>query len=305
MRSIAFGFLLLFALIQPAFAASAGERALVWAEAQRDTALGAVMVARHRLDTAESDLNVSRNVEHEISGSKDTAALSIAREAVTVSEQGVVEAKTLLKRATAFLSRQENTIAAVKKFNAENNSHKALIIPVEGKVRCVAAGGASYSSDEISGPLRAGDRVEVGPGSSARLFVSGGNAEIALSQNSSLTLERSDADNSFEALLDEGFARVKVLPIKILQKKYAHKFEVRTPTVAVAVRGTDFSVQASPTRTRIEVFESTVYVSPVQGGQGVEVHAGEGCDVLKDGGIQPVKPLDAQPHPWSDHVTPN
>lgn len=299
MRSIAFGFLLLFALIQSAFAASAGERALVWAGAQRDAALGAVMVARYRLDTAESDLNVSRNVEREISGSKETAALSIAREAVSVSEQGVLESKSLLKRAQALLSRQESTLAEIKKFISENNSHKALVIPVEGKVHRVSASGVAYSSDEIIGSLRKGDRIEVGPGSSARLFVSGGNAEIALSQNSSLTLERNEADDSFEALLQEGFGRIRTQT-----KHHFKKFEVRTPSAVTSVRGTDYSVLSSPTMTRVEVFESMVYVSPVQGGEGIEVHAGKGCDVLKDGGIQPVRPLPPQPreNPWNDNA---
>lgn len=294
-------FAIFLAVVQSAWGASAGERALSWAQSQRDAALGSVMVARHRLETAESDLAVSRNVERDVS--RDAAALSIAREAVTVSEQGVIEAKTLLKRATAFLSRQESTIAEVKKFIAENNSKKALVVPVEGKFRINSSGGAAFDSHELIGSLRKGDRIEVGPDSSARIFVSGGDAEIALSQNSNLTLSRNQADDSFEGLLNEGFAQIKVT----IRGKYAKKFEVRTPSVAVAVRGTEFSVQVSPDKTRVEVFESTVYVSPVQGGAGIEVHAGEGCDFLKDGGIQPIKPLNNQPRksPWSDHVTPD
>lgn len=295
-------FAIFLAIAQSALGASVGERALVWAESQRNATLGSVMVARHRLEIAESDLTVSRNVERDISNSKDTAALLVIREAVAVSEQGVIEAKNLLKRATVLLSRQENTITAIKKFAAENNN-KALVIPVEGKVRRVAANGVGYSSDEITGPLRAGDRVEVGPGSSARLFVADGNAEIALSQNSNLILGRTQADDSFEALLTEGFGRIKVKANHFLKKK----FEVRTPNAAVAVRGTDFSVQSTPTLTRVEVFESIVYVSPIHGGHGVEVHAGEGCDILKDGGIQPVKPLDNQPreNPWNENVRPS
>ncbi|MCX7192100.1 MAG: FecR family protein [Proteobacteria bacterium] len=295
-------FTVLLVIAQSACGASAGERALAWAQSQRDAALGSVMVARHRLETAESDLAVSRNVERDISTSKDAAALSVAHEAVTVSEQGLQEAKVLLKRATAFLSRQESTVSAVKNFIAENNSHKALFIPVDGRVRRVSASGVTYTGDDLPAPLRAGDRIEVGPGSSARLFVAGGNAEIALSQNSSMTLERNEADDSFEALLTEGFGRIRART-----KNYFKKFEVRTPSAVTSVRGTDFSVKASPAGTRVEVFESIVYVSPINGSEGVEVHAGEGCDVLKEGGIQPVKQLDTQPRksPWSENVTPN
>lgn len=289
-------FTILLFISQTAFGASAGERALAWAEAQRNAALGSVMVARHRLEIAESDLSVSRNVERDISSSKDAAALSIAREAVTVSEQGVNEARTLLKRATTHLSRQENTLAEVKKLIAQDNGNRALVVPVEGSIRIASRSGAAFDSKEITGSLRKGDRIEVGPGSNARVFVSGGDAEIALSQNSSLTLNRDQADDSFEGLINEGFAKIKVA----IRGKYAHKFEVRTPSVAIAVRGTEFSVQVSPEKTCVEVFESTVYISPVQGGEGVEVHAGEGCDVLKDGSIQPPKPL--RPNARSDHV---
>lgn len=292
-----FVLVLLLTLIPSAFAASAGERALAWAEAQRDAALGSVMVARRRVETAEGDLSVSRAVERDVG--KDAAALSIAREAVAVSEQGVDEARTLLRRATAFLSRQENTITEVKKFIREHNSNKALVIPVDGTFRITPPSGSHFDSKESIGSLRKGDRIEVGPGSNARVFVSGGAAEIALSQNSSLTLTRDQADDSFEGLLNEGFIQVKAA----IRGKYAHKFEVRTPSAAIAVRGTEFSVRVSPDKTRVEVFESTVYVNPAQGGEGVEVHAGEGCDILKDGAIQPVKPLGNPIR--SDHVTPD
>lgn len=296
MRFKIFVFALFLALTQSAFGASAGERALVWAETQRNAALGSVMVARHRLETAESDLSVSRNVERDISASKDAAALSVAREAVSVSQQGVVEARALLKRATTHLSRQENTLAEVKKLIAQDNGNRALVVPVEGSIRIASRSGVAFDSKEITGSLRKGDRIEVGPGSQARVFVSGGDAEIALSQNSSLTLTRDQADDSFEGMLNEGFAGIKVA----FRDKLAHKFEVRTPGAILAVRGTEFSVLVSPEKTRVEVFESIVYVSPVQGGDGIEVHAGEGCDVLKDGGIQPPRPLRANVR--SDHV---
>lgn len=299
MRAITLGFLLLCALVQPAHADSAGARALAWAESQRDAALGAVAVAQRRLDAAESDLAVSRTVERDISGSKDTAAQAVAREAVSVSERGVLDARALLQRARALLSHWQDTIASIKTFIAKNSSSTALVVPAEGKVRHVMKNGATFDTDGIQAPPRSGETVVAGPGSSARVFTAGGHAEIVLTQNSSLTITRDEADDSFEALLNEGFARIRVQA-----KKYSRKFEVRTPTVAVAVRGTDFSVRTAPSGSRVEVFESTVLVTPAQGGEGVEVHAGEGCDILNEGGIQPVRPLPAQPRndPWSEHV---
>jgi ferric-dicitrate binding protein FerR (iron transport regulator) len=297
MRSI-FCLFVFLAMLQSAYGASPGERALAWSESQRDAALGAVLVARKRVEAAESDLTVSRNVERDISDGKDAAALAVAREAVTVSEQGLTEAQNLLRRATAHLSRQEKTLAAVRKSVADNGSNRALVVPMNGEVRRNMRG--AYIDADPSTPLRPGERVEVGPNASARLFVAGGDAEVALSQNSSFTVTRDGADGSFEALLSNGAGRLRAVI-----KKHFNKFEVRTPTAVTSVRGTDFSLLASPSMTRIEVFKGIVQVRATEGTQTVEVHAGEGCEVLKDGGIQPVQPLDDQPrdNPWSTDVS--
>lgn len=299
MRTIACAFVLL-TLMQSVYAAGPGERALVWSEAQRDAALGAVLVARKRVEDAESDLTASRNTERDIRDSKDAAALSIVREAVTVSEQGLAEAQDLLKRAQAHLSRQEKTLAAVRTSAAANGNNRALLIPMNGEVRRNIRG--IYSDADPSTPLRPGERVEVGPNSSARLFVAGGNAEVALSQNSSFTVTRDDADGSFEAILSSGFGRLRAVT-----QNYFKRFEVRTPASVVAVRGTDFSLLASPTLTRVEVFKGIVQVRTAEGTQTVEVPAGEGCEVSKDRGIQAVHPLDDRPrdNPWSADVSSN
>lgn len=293
------GTIVFLAMMQSAYGASPGDRAVAWAESQRDAALGSVVVARKRVDDAESDLNMSRNIERDISKSKDTAALAVVREAITVSEQGVVEAKALLKRALDLLSRQEKTLAAAKIFIAKNGNDATLVIPTKGEVRRVMPGKGSYPTDDIAAPLRVGERVEVGPGSSARMFIAGGQAEVALSQNSSFTVTRDDAGGDFEALLSEGIGRIRV---KL--EPFKHKFEVRTPSFAMAVRGTDFSFSASSSGGRIEVFSGVVLVQAAGSDQAVEVHAGEGCEVLKNGGMQPVRPLDNRPreNPWSDDV---
>lgn len=299
MRSIVCLFVFL-ATLQSAYGASPGERALAWSESQRDAALGAVLVARKRVEAAESDLTISRNIERDIRDGKDAAALVVVREAVTVSEQGLAEARDLLKRASAHLSQQEKTLAAVRKSVADNGGNRALVIPMSGEVRRNLQG--VYVDADPSAPLRPGERVEVGPNASARLFVAGGDAEVALSQNSSFTVTRDGADGSFEAMLSNGVGRLRAVI-----KKHFNKFEVRTPSAVTAVRGTDYSLLASPNLTRIEVFKGIVQVRTVEGTHTVEVHAGEGCEVLKDGGIQPVHPLDDRPrdNPWSTDVSTN
>jgi len=293
-----FALLVFLAMVEPAYATGPGEQALAWAESQRDAALGAVLVARNRLEAAESDLAVSRNVEREISNSKDAAALAVIREAVSVSEQGVLEAKALLGRAQEFLVKQQNLAAAVGKFIADNGSNKALVIPIKGEVRRIWQGVPINATDALS-PLRVNESIEVGPGGSARLFVAGGEAEIVLSQKSSLTATHDEADGSFEALLSYGLGRFRAHLIK-----YRSRFEVRTPSGSGAIRGTDFSVKAFSSGSRFEVFKGVVWVHPIDSDEGVEVHAGEGCDILKEGGVQAVLPLDNLPreNPWGENA---
>lgn len=286
---------------QAAYSASAGDRALAWAKAQRDTALNAVVAARIRVDAAESDLRISRNVESDIRGSKDEAALPVANEAVAISELGMQEAHLLLKKALNFLEQQDRTLTAVRDTVAKSGSNRAILIPGQGDVRCFYESGNFHPDAAL--PLRAGTRVEVGKGGSAHLFVAGGDAEIALSQNTSFTVTRDDEVDGFEATLERGFGRLRWL----IKGKLAHRFEVRTSGGTASVRGTDFSVNVLPNGSRFEVFEGVVNVQPPNGGDPVDVHAGEGCEVVIGEGIRiyPIPPQQMREHPWNDRPVSN
>lgn len=292
-------FIFLFLLFIPsAQAAKPGEQAIMWMSAQRDSAMGAVVAAQKRVDAAETDLKISRNVETDIRMSKDAEAMAVAREAVAISEQGLLEANTLLKRAKSWLQREENRLASLQESVAKYGNEKALVIPIGGDVRRTMNGVSMQADPSI--PLQVGERVEVGSQSRARVFVAGGDAEVALSQNSSFTVTRDDTGESFEAILSDGFAQVRAK----LKNYFGKKFEVRTPAAVCAVRGTDFSLMSNADGTRVEVFEGVVWAHLPNGDKGVEIHAGEGCDILKNGGIQLVKPLEnpARANPWSDNV---
>ena len=279
---------LYFGYTQAAFALKPCEQAISWARAERDAALGAVAAAEKRVEAAESDLRVSRSVEQDIRTSKDTDAIAVAREAVSVSEQGLREADALLKRARELLSKQEKTLVSIQTAVADFGGEKAMVIPVNGEVRRSLMGAITASDAVLR--LRVGEKVDVGANSSAKLFVARGDAEVDLQENSSFTVTRDDTGESFEAMLPQGFAHVKAK----LKNYFGKKFEVRTPTVAVAVRGTDFSIRNFEGGSRIEVFEGTVSVRLPKSGGSVEIHSGEGCTVLKDGGIQPTQMLGKQ-----------
>lgn len=301
MKSFVKTIVILLVMQNSAYAASAGDRALAWAEAQRDAALGNVAVARNRVDAAESDLKISRNVEADIRNSKDKAALSVAQEAVAVSEQSVREARTLLQKASQFLAMQDRTLTSVRNTVANFGNNRAILIPGQGDVR-IAYKGGRFNPDTAE-PLSAGTRIEVGKGGSAHLFVAGGDAEIALSQNTSFTMTLDDAEGGFEATLDRGFGRIRSL----IHTKFAQKFEVRTPSAVTSVRGTDFSVAVLPDGSRVEVFKGVVNVQPMHGGDPVDVSAGHGDEVMNGGGTRlyqiPLRQM--RENPWNDKPASN
>lgn len=268
--------------------AKPGDEAIKWALSERESALGAVATAEKRVAAAESDLRISRGVEQDVRTSKDSEAMAIAREAVAISVQGVKEANTLLNRARTLLSKQENLLFSIRTSVSEYGGHGAMVIPINGEVRRSLLGAVTASDTVL--PLRVGERVDVGANSTAKLFVARGDAEVDLHENSSFTVTRDDTGESFEAMLTQGFAHVKAK----LKNYFGKKFEVRTPTVAVAVRGTDFSIRNFEGGSRIEVFEGTVSVRMPKSGSSVEIHSGEGCTVLNDGGIQPKQMLGKQ-----------
>lgn len=284
---------LCFGYVQTAFALNPGEQAVNWAMAERNAALGAVAAAEKRVEAAESDLRISRSVEQDIRTSKDPDAMVVAHEAVAVSELGVKEANSLLKRARELLSKQEKILSSIRTAVTDFGGDKAMVIPVSGEVRR-SFKGSDVAMDSVL-PLRVGEKVEVGANSSAKLFVARGDAEVDLHENSNFTVTRDDTSESFEAMLGTGLAHIKAK----LKNYFGKKFEVRTPAAICAVRGTDFSIRNFEGGSHIEVFEGTVSVRLPKSEVSVDVHAGEGCDIFKEGGIQPVKILE---RPWSKNV---
>jgi len=64
--------------------------------------------------------------------------------------------------------------------------------------------------------------------------------------------------------------------IRAKTKKYANKFEVRTPTVAVAIRGTEFLVNSNDDlSTEIIVLEGTVEMKAINGNKTILINAGQ------------------------------
>ena len=107
-----------------------------------------------------------------------------------------------------------------------------------------------------------------------------GKADVVLPDGSALSLDAGTA----MTLLDEGveltMGQIHAQIVHHLRKK----FEVRTPTCAIAVRGTDFVVRQLPGKpTSVVVLEGTVAFSDRAGQKTVLVGAGQQSYLLPDG----------------------
>lgn len=279
-------------------AADALDRAIAHAESQQTQALGAVAAAERAVAQAQADLRVVRGVEADARRARDQAAIRVAAEAV--QQVQALEAENLrnLRLARSVLDMRVKTLASLRSWTSADRRPRALLVAESGQVRHITPGG--YEPPDLP-PLRAGDTVKTGPDGRARLFVSGGDGEVALGANSSYTLSKDDAAGSFEAQLEEGAMRLRVL----IKNKVGKKFEVRTPSAVTSVRGTDFSLARTPAGDRVQVYSGEVAVTPAAGGAEVLLKAGEQLSVPVQGPWPAPQPLpaDAADLPWSvDHA---
>lgn len=257
-------------------AADALDRAIAHAESLQTQALGRVTAAQRALADAQADLRVVRGIETDARRARDPAAISVAAEAAQQAQVLERETQRNLNLARAILDTRSRQLQDLRSWTRADRRPRAVMVVESGEVRHHAHGG--YSPRDMA-PVQAGERIETGPGARARLFVSGGDAEVALGGNSSYTVTQDDAAGDFVAQLERGLMRLRGLA----KAKLGRKFEVRTPAAVVAVRGTDFSVARTPDGDRIQVHRGVVAVTPFAGGTEVLLQAGEALQVPAQG----------------------
>lgn len=257
-------------------AADALDRAIAHAESLQTQALGSVAAAERALADAQADLRVVRGIEADARRVRDQAAIGVAAEAAQQAQALERETQRNLSLARALLSTRGRQLEDLRSWTRADRRPRAVMVVESGAVRHHTLGG--YLPFDMA-PLRAGERIETGPDARARLFVSGGDAEVALGGNSSYTVTQDDAAGNFVAELETGLMRLRGL----VKAKLGKKFEVRTPSFAMAVRGTDFSVARTPAGDRVQVYSGVVAVTPVAGGAEVLLQAGEALQLPAHG----------------------
>lgn len=277
-------------------AADIAARALAHAEHNHSQAVAALTTAQSHVKNIETELEITRGIESEARRSGDRAALSVAREAVAESETALEEARRLLTRARAFAARRGRAVENLRTSLRTADRQTGFVVADGGDVRRFAADGTAIAED--AGPLHAGETIRTGPGAGARLFLAGELGQVQLAPDTEFTLEE-------DGLSGEGLARLAAGRLRALVKKLMAKerFEVRTPAMVCAVRGTDFEVDATGGQTRVRVFSGQVDVTPTGSDEAIEVTSGQ---QWTSGSAAP-EPFDvnAFPAPWeNDHEAP-
>lgn len=292
--------LLLIFGVRPAKAEDVAQRAEAIARRLQQEAMVAVTGAQERVRGAEQTLNEMRAAERDVRNSGDAAAVAVTHEAVAEAEQGVREARQLAERANALLARREKQLDDVRLLAISEKRKGGLrgtALTVDGEVRIFDAHGKAVNGSFR--PLQVGDRVVTGKDGSARLILAGGGAEALLAPGSAMTITADDLDAGFLGDLATGQIWLRAQ----LYHRIGSRFEVRTPTVAVAVRGTEFSVQATEDGTRVGVAEGVVHITPnAAGTEAIELKAGEEREWSRTVGWGPVRPANTKSMPveWGD-----
>ncbi len=258
------------------YAADALDRAIAHAETLQTRALGAVAAAERAVADAQADLRVVRGIDADARRARDQVAISVAGEAVQQAQALERETQRNLGLARSLLATRGKTLDDLRGWTRADRRPRAVMVVESGEVRHHTPGG--YMPKDLA-PVRAGERIETGPDARARLFVSGGDAEVALGGNSSYTVTQDDAAGNFVAQLETGLMRLRGL----VKAKVGKRFEVRTPAAVTSVRGTDFSIARTAAGDVVQVYSGVVAVTPPAGGAEVLLKAGEQLSVPVQG----------------------
>ncbi len=126
---------------------------------------------------------------------------------------------------------------------AAETIREAKVMSASGDTLIKKAGDSSWAQAKVDMVVNQGDTVKTGKASSAILNL-GGAGNVEVKENSELSVAQliKDSDTGDKkTLLDLAMGEVFIKAEKLRSKE--EKFEVKTPTSIVGVRGTKFSVK--------------------------------------------------------------
>jgi hypothetical protein len=234
--------------------------------------------ARRQQHVNQTTINESRGLLARAQAAKDPAAEAAAQRAIDIATKALQKNKRREERAMKALG----WLVRLKEGKGYPGKIGAFLPRADGDVRVRSPGGnepprrLTANSPPVVAP---GDTVETGAGSHADLILPDGSL-VSMDAKTSLTLASPSA-------LDLLFGRLRAW----VHHRFIKKFEVRTPSAAIAVRGTQFVVrQVKGKPASVVVIKGTVAFSNGRETKTVLVQAGQQSYILPDGSpAQPSK----------------
>jgi hypothetical protein len=160
------------------------------------------------------------------------------------------------------------------------------VAAMRGAATATASGGAPPVSLSVGAELHDGDDIRTGPESRLKLALRDGSA-LSLGANTEFKIDHLATDAAAPSKFTQlsGFVRAVVAPVNA-----ASGFEIQTPSMVAAVRGTDWIQNFADDVTEIFVVRGRVLTSGVaaHAADQVELSPGEGVSFSASTGPTPV-----------------
>lgn len=180
------------------------------------------------------------------------------KEAILVSQQAIEKDRIAIDKVNARIKELNTRLGLVERADKylKNDAGKNMdlaVLEIKGDVRVTRKGVAEAVKLTQDSQIRAGDEIKTGKDSIVVLTTLDGSS-VELRENSVFLVEENSMDS---CLTNLNIGMVKSKVERILKRRYV----VRTPTVAVAVRGTEFEVEVdNKGLTQVKVIEGDVEV---------------------------------------------
>lgn len=239
---------------------------------------------------------------------KDGDAMRISREAITIARTALARIRVAERRdqsrlialdqVSAFRSHsRELRLASPTGVGApdESKGEIAVVSVIKGPMQIkTSMGWAPYHGDF---PIMAGDEVRTGEGGFAEIMFPGG-AIVNLDANSSFQAAKLDKE---EFVYDRILGRIRAFfrcAGTDRQACAAQRFG--SGRAILTIRGTEFEMEAqSDGRATIVVMDSVVEITSLEGGEAVEIRAGQKAVITKEGKVERLSTFNAsEVHHW-------
>lgn len=245
-------------------------------EAMKTRAVKDLATADAKIKSAQKTIQKAEALEAQYQSSGDSTGVEGAKQVGDIGRQTLEKAQAWKERTLLNQHRAQKAVESVTYTLAHNLGSKANAVAsgVTGDVR-ISRNGQFKGLDGSDGDLLVpGDKIETGADGRIDLVMKDGH-KIHLEPHSTLTFEKDEVSYLAEGAL----AAMR----KLIKEKMGKKFEVRTPSAVTSVRGTEYSIQATPEGTTIEVHEGSVEVWDLKKIRSAVVEAGFKVFVPKDG----------------------